>query len=141
MRAADSLDSLHLLTYHIYTDGSLQPCSTAGHSSRMDTSWILEDSNIFFICTTTGFFSSTRAELLAILTALLALPESTSAVIHTDSKAAIDCVTPLLSNLWLSTRQWFAANNKSLLGAIVATIKSKQLHITLHKVKVHSDIW
>jgi len=76
----------------IYTDGSLINAYSLTQDTRvaMGAGWILEDSNISFQYGVESFPSLTRSELMAILTALLAVPLSMKVTVFTDSQAAID---------------------------------------------------
>jgi len=51
----------------------------------MGASWVIEDTELSFKCGVEHFPSSTRPELMAILTALLVMPVHVIVIIHTDS--------------------------------------------------------
>ncbi|CAB4407837.1 unnamed protein product [Rhizophagus irregularis] len=77
--------------FQIYTDGSLDlNCRNFGGEVVMGASWIIKDHDLSFSCSVNYHPSSTRPELLAIMTALLAVPSNAEVAIYTDSQAAID---------------------------------------------------
>lgn len=55
--------------------------------------WILKSSKLSFSCSISNFPSSTRPELLAIFTAILAVPSNNFIRVYTDSQAAINKIT------------------------------------------------
>src|SRR6266540_4692685 len=76
-------------TISFYTDGSL--VRTTPNVDIMGLGWINEhDESIRFLASATMWPSSTKAEILACLTALLTAPSHTKVTIHTDSMATID---------------------------------------------------
>src|SRR5947207_9306857 len=81
--------SLDLDTIVFYTDGSLAENKSSG-SMDMGSGWISLNGGQEFCCKIFSWPSSTRAELLAIYTALLTVPCNRSVIIKTDSQAAID---------------------------------------------------
>lgn len=128
---------------NIYTDGSLNPKElNMSGLSIMGAGWILEDSEISFHCATCMFPSSTRAEILAILTAILATPSNTALNIYTDSQAAIDGIHNVIRNPLSAISERFKQCNFVLLNIIKDLITSKGLMFTMHKVKGHSqNLW
>ena len=72
---------------HIYTDESMIKSHNIDHKQRisMGASWVIEDTELSFKCGVEHFPSSTRPELMAILTALLVMPVHVIVIIHTDS--------------------------------------------------------
>ena len=85
---------------------------------------------------TKKWFSSTRAELVAILVALLIMPNEREVEIKTDSKAAILAIERGLKTD--KARQWLRIKNSGLVAMIVETIKTKKLKLQLTKIKGHS---
>ena len=79
--------SINDLTYVIiHTDGSLQ-------NNKIGIDWIINTENkdhTFQARTSQTFPSSTRAELLVILSSLIKIPPNTTVELHTDSQAAIN---------------------------------------------------
>jgi ribonuclease HI len=128
--------------FHIYTDGSLNTSefNITGHVV-IGAGWILKDLELNFECGITNFPSSTRPEILAILTAILAIPYSSKLTIYSDSQAAIDSINSIMSHN-IKKPHTFRHNNFILLKAIQELIKDKVLDFQLIKVKNHSnEIW
>ncbi|CAB5092993.1 unnamed protein product [Rhizophagus irregularis] len=91
----------------------------------------------------TDWPSSTRAELGAILSAILVLQTGQRANIFTDSQAAIDSINHTRINLTNGKnkiRIWCKSNNYSIISSIINLIDSKHLEIKLIKVKGHSGV-
>lgn len=82
--------------------------------------------------------SSTRAELAAILEAILLCPDDAEVEINTDSMAAIQGIERARS--YSRPRDWVKSTNTSLLKAIRLAIQSKNLKLKLHKIKAHSGV-
>src|SRR5687768_14811716 len=93
-----------------------------------------------FNCRLTNWYSSTRAELAAIWTALLTTPENFTAIIKTDSQAAIDGITKALSINKMNTQAFLKLLNRTLITNIVHTIRSKSINCHLIKIKGHSGL-
>ncbi|PKC07092.1 ribonuclease H-like protein [Rhizophagus irregularis] len=113
----------------------------------MGTSWVILNNKdeIILECNSsiTDWPSSTRAELGAILSAILVLQTGQKANIITDSQAAIDSINHTRTNLTNGknkTRTWCKCNNYSIVSSIINLIDSKQLEIKLVKVKGHSGV-
>ena len=87
-------------------------------------------------CATKKWFSSTRAELVAILFALLITPTKRKIEIRTDSKAAILAIKRGLEINKI--RHWLKVKNVSLVATIVEVIKTKELNVFFTKIKGHS---
>ncbi|EXX54017.1 hypothetical protein RirG_238530 [Rhizophagus irregularis DAOM 197198w] len=62
----------------------------------MGAGWIIKDHDLSFSCGVNYHPSSTRPELLAIMTALLAVPNNAEVAIYTDSQAAIEGINRML---------------------------------------------
>ncbi|CAB4377225.1 unnamed protein product [Rhizophagus irregularis] len=91
----------------------------------------------------TDWPSFIRAELGAILSAILVLQTGQKANIITDSQATIDSINYTRTNLTNSknkTRTWCKYNNYSIVSSIINLIDRKQLEIKLVKVKGHSGV-
>jgi ribonuclease HI len=125
--------------FHIYTDGSLDilEFNVTGHVV-MDAGWILKGAELSFECGIVNFPSSTRPEILAILTAILATPYNSKLTIYSDSQAAINSISSTLSHN-NKKPHIFKHNNFILLRAIHELIKDKTLDFHLVKVKGHSN--
>ncbi|GBB90990.1 hypothetical protein RclHR1_18070005 [Rhizophagus clarus] len=108
----------------------------------MGARWIVKNTEIDFTCGIIYFSSSTRPELLAILTALLTVPINNNMHIYTDSQSAIDSINNMLQLRGIIERKLFKQNNYILLYAIVDLVYIKRINLILHKVKGHSGcIW
>ena len=130
-------NSLSLHRIEIYTDGSLAENKSSG-TYEMGSGWVSLDNNCSFICNTTTWPSSTRAELLAIYTALLVSPTNRTIIIKTDSQAAIDGITKSYS--YDAHNKWLSASNRTLLRNIDYITKFKSLNVEYVKIKAHSGI-
>ncbi|GBC05624.1 hypothetical protein RclHR1_06320002 [Rhizophagus clarus] len=140
-----SLDTLYLLIIKFlfrdrltfYTDGSLSTDGT--NKSIMGAAWVEVSSsaNDTFQCSTAHLPSSTKAEVLAILTAIIAALTHCHVTIHTDSKNAIDTFNKT-GRKNLSQRRIMKLNNFSLWILIHRLIKTKSLCVDMFKVKAHS---
>ncbi|GBB88714.1 hypothetical protein RclHR1_01530002 [Rhizophagus clarus] len=124
-----------------YTDGS---CFT-DHSTTpsMGLRWIitnLPDLNLdelCFSCKANKFPSSTKAEALALASALAVCPPHASVIINTDSKCIIDTFNYLRSKL--PTRKLSKSHNYLIWQAVFKIIQSHHLSVILVKVKAHSN--
>jgi ribonuclease HI len=136
------MQQIPIKDFHIYTDGSLDTSefNVTGHVT-MGAEWILKGSELSFECSIINFPSSTRPEILVILTAILATPNNSKLTIYSDSQVAIDCIRSILS--YNSKKPHvFKYNNFTLLKAIQEIIKDKELDFHLVKVKGHSnEVW
>ncbi|GES83764.1 ribonuclease H-like domain-containing protein [Rhizophagus clarus] len=124
-----------------YTDGS---CIT-DHSTKslMGIGWAVTDhpsipiSSLQFSCKAHKFPSSTKAEALALTSALAVCLEHSKIVIYTDSKCIID--TFYYVRLQQSTRKILKVNNFLIWKAISKIIFTHKLDVELRKVKAHSN--
>src|SRR5579871_6052546 len=83
--------------------------------------------------------SSTRAELVAILLALIIAPKFGEVTLYIDSTAAIYTVEKIKRGI--SHRQWLKMNNQVVCLQIHTLIKDKAFNkLELIKVKAHSGI-
>jgi len=91
-----------LSSIDIYTDGSLNKAlATTNGSTIMGSGWFIPHLDISYGCASTHWPSSTKAELIAIWTAVLAIPMHINDVnIFTDSQAAIDGISKAKSSSW-----------------------------------------
>jgi len=125
---------------HIYTDGSMIKSHIPDHEQRisMGAGWVIKDTELSFKCGVEHFPSSTRPELMAILTALLAVPLHAIVIIYTDSQAVIDGNNGIMQTN--SSRRILKMANNSLLGVIKQLFSLKNLDFQMVKVKGHSEI-
>ena len=120
-----------------YTDGSL---SKFGQQDiKLSCAWIqLENENVkhSFSCSLTSFPSSTRTELMAIMTALITCPQNCLVSIYTDSQSSIQLLDNNITPN--TTRNKFKIKNYSIISLIHYIKKSLSLKIIFHKIKSHS---
>src|SRR4051812_416831 len=102
----------------------------------MGVGWIVKNLDTSFSCKITDFPSSTRLELAAIVTALLAVPSDSQINIHTDSQAAIDGIDFCNNND--DIRALYKMANFTLILAIRSLTASKKLIVRYIKAKGHS---
>src|SRR5437868_175490 len=126
--------------FEFYTDGSLK---SHDNIPLLGLGWVLlsRDHNSVlhkFSCSSINWPSATRAESLAILTAISTLPINSNAIINTDSQNCIDNFKNLVSNT-LHMRKFQKVKNFSIWLAISCLIKYRNLTIRLNKVPAHSN--
>ncbi|PKK76469.1 hypothetical protein RhiirC2_707376 [Rhizophagus irregularis] len=123
-----------------FTDGSLEPTnSQVGHS--MGYGWTtsnLTNVNITYNVSVKFFPSSTKAETMAILMALVVYPEYGKISINTDSQVAIDSFYKSKNLHSISPRRFNKINNNILWSSIHYIIKILSLQLQFIKVKAHS---
>ncbi|CAB5194394.1 unnamed protein product [Rhizophagus irregularis] len=126
--------------FQIYTDGSLDlNCRNSRREVVMGAGWIIKDHDLSFSCGINYHPSFTRPELLAIMTALLAVPNNAEVAIYTDSQAAIEGINRMLDASYrINRRKFLKMNNYIILFTIYDLIKMKSLTFNLHKVRRHS---
>lgn len=122
----------------IYTDGSLMQKSTQqGQLAKfMGFGWHIEGYNLSACGNLEGFPSSTKPEIMAIMTALLTIPMGHEVEILTDSQAALDGILTALKPS--TNRKLFKLTNHIMLGLIKQIIRTKGLKVTWTKIKGHS---
>ncbi|PKY55690.1 hypothetical protein RhiirA4_475331 [Rhizophagus irregularis] len=132
--------SLQLNSYtnlDFYTDGSLvrdNDIPTMGYG------WIFTSdltTNITHSGASCEWASLTKAELLAIITALIVCPPNSTITIYTDSNNCINTFNNLQSPK-LTTRRFQKINNCTLWNTLKHIISTLKLSVSLIKVKVHS---
>ncbi|PKY59655.1 hypothetical protein RhiirA4_482588 [Rhizophagus irregularis] len=131
----------HFNPIQFYTDGSYQN-DFLNTEAPMGYGWTT--SNLMVNLTHSGslkfFPSSTKAEVMAILTALIVSPPKCDVFIYTDSQAAIDAFHKS-KNLYSISPRWFnKINNNILWSAIHHIIEQLSLKVKFIKVsgKAHS---
>ncbi|CAB5203018.1 unnamed protein product [Rhizophagus irregularis] len=135
---------------NIYTDGSLTTRFNANSNTftkHMDIGWVIlnDKEEVILECSSsiTEWSSSTRAELGAILSAILVLQTRQRVNIFTDSQAAINSINHTKINLTNGKnkiRVWCKSNNHSIVSSIINLVDSKHLELKLTKIKGHSGI-
>ncbi|RHZ72733.1 hypothetical protein Glove_239g8 [Diversispora epigaea] len=125
----------------IYTDGSLiKKDNNNSHITTMGCGWCAFDENdteFNFSGKVENFTSSTRAELMAILTAVYATPKRSRLCIFTDSQAAIDAIANAATNPRKAHRK---LKNWTIVKAIEEIANVQNLTLRLEKVKAHSGV-
>ena len=122
-----------------YTDGSLSNLSSKNMS--MGIGWIQTNNsapNVEFFARITEWPSSTRAEIMAILSALITCPNSCDVTIFTDSQCSIDTFKRVTSP-FITNRRLEKIGNRALWHSIKYVIDHLLLSVSLRKVKGHSD--
>ncbi|RHZ75133.1 hypothetical protein Glove_217g161 [Diversispora epigaea] len=129
------------MSIRIYTDGSLiKNDNNNSHVTTMGCGWCALDENnteFNFSGKVENFASSTRAELMAILTAVYATPKHSRLCIFTDSQAAIDAIANAASNPRKAHRK---LKNWTIVKAIEEIANVQNLTLRLEKVKAHSEV-
>ena len=101
--------------FEAYTDGSLRNNNTP--DIVMSYGFIILDNKekqYRFRSSVTNWPSSTKAEIMAILTTLVVLPENSNITIYTDSQCAIDSYKINIEyNLNFNARKFFKINNNN----------------------------
>ena len=138
LKALEDNQKFHTLTY--YTDGSLAKSNTNGCLAGYSIVQVDRKDRIVreIKGRVENWYSSTRSELIAILQAILISPSNKKVEIHTDSQAAIQAINRSLKIE--RTREWHKTKNSNILGKIRENILTKNIALTLHKVKAHSGI-
>ncbi|CAB4436715.1 unnamed protein product [Rhizophagus irregularis] len=135
---AQKIDSF--VNFDIYTDGSYNN-SPSTNEFHMGYGWHISnimDFDLFYHGAIEHFPSSTKAEIMAILTALIILPPHSSVNIFTDFQAAIEGYKKSSQLHFISPRRYNKINYISLWSVIHDIIKKLSLKLTLIKVKAHS---
>src|SRR6185436_10602681 len=102
----------------------------------MGSGWYIPELNISFVCASTLWPSSTKAELVAIWTALLAMPSSINVInFHTDSQASIDGINSLSTK---NVREISKSPNAFIIEQIIRIACLKSQVTNWIKVKGHS---
>jgi len=105
----------------------------------MGIGWVNENNEeLRFQASATLWPSSTKAEMLACLTALITSPRYAKVTIHTDSKATIDGFQRLPEVSRLSIRKREKITNYPLWCMISYIIAQLDLEVIMKKVKAHS---
>ncbi|RHZ58961.1 hypothetical protein Glove_366g6 [Diversispora epigaea] len=129
------------MSIRIYTDGSLiKNDNNNSHVTTMGCGWCALDENdteFNFSGKVENFASSTRAELMAILTAVYATPKRSRLCIFTDSQAAIDAIANAAANPRKAHRK---LKNWTIVKAIEEIAKVQNLTLRLEKIKAHSGV-
>ncbi|RHZ72271.1 hypothetical protein Glove_243g26 [Diversispora epigaea] len=129
------------MSIRIYTDRSLiKKDNNNSHITTMGYGWCAFDENdteFNFSSKVENFASSTRAELMAILTAVYATSKRSRLCIFTDSQAAIDAIANAATNPRKAHRK---LKNWTIVKAIEEIAYVQNLTLRLEKVKAHSGV-
>jgi ribonuclease HI len=141
----DKIFALYLENYHkqknnyiFYTDGSLKQ---KDNRVEMGLGWILIEDNMELQCYNSkleGWCSSTRAEIMAILTALLVIVDHSEVNIFTDSKNAVSIFNSYRRK-FDNYRSYIKMDNQILWQLIFQIIEKLGLKVNLYKVKAHDN--
>ncbi|RHZ86641.1 hypothetical protein Glove_48g175 [Diversispora epigaea] len=110
------------------------------HVTTMGCGWCAfneNDTEFNFSGKVENFASSTRAELIAILTAVYATPKRSRLCIFTDSQAAINAIANAAANPKKAHRR---LKNWTIVKAIEEIANVQNLTLRLEKVKAHSGV-
>ncbi|RGB30419.1 hypothetical protein C1646_765370 [Rhizophagus diaphanus] len=121
-----------------YTDGSL---SRDNDTLIIGYGWIFSSDltyNIIHSGSAIEWASSTKAELIAIITALITCPPNSNVTIYTDSNNCIDTYNKM-QFAKLTTHRFQKLNNCILWNAMKQIIDTLELKISFIKVKAHSN--
>ncbi|PKY31494.1 hypothetical protein RhiirB3_449119 [Rhizophagus irregularis] len=135
---ARTLNPFNVLVF--YTDGSYN-VEFLSNEYPMGYGWTtsnIENANITYSGSVKYFPSSTKAEIMAIHTALITCPPKCNVTIHTDSQAAIDAFHKSKNLHSISPRRFNKINNNILWSTIHQIINTLSLNVKFIKVKVHS---
>ncbi|EXX61834.1 hypothetical protein RirG_167440 [Rhizophagus irregularis DAOM 197198w] len=135
---ARTLNPFNVLVF--YTDGSYN-VEFLSNEYPMGYGWTtsnIENANITYSGSVKYFPSSTKAEIMAILTALITCPPKCNVTIHTDSQAAIDAFHKSKNLHSISPRRFNKINNNILWSTIHQIINTLSLNVKFIKVKAHS---
>ena len=124
----------------IYTDGSL--ISPLTPSCKMGIGWFVANINqqrVQFQASLKHFPSSTKAEIVAVLTALITCPPNSQVDLYLDSANTINTFTKVIIDESLTHKQILKITNCWIWLNIKYIIDTLQLKIHLHKVKAHSN--
>jgi ribonuclease HI len=126
--------------FQFYTDGSLG--RVQDQSLRMGAAWIQTDGSNpgrSFQAAVDNWPSSTRAELVAIILAILSVPNDSAVEIRTDSSSCINSYAKIIKPHPKDTlRKQMKKPNWQLRLRLADIITKKKLQLKLTKVKAHS---
>ena len=131
----------HLNSFSVYTDGSNQDFNGC---NIMGLGWVIPATNdiinnIEFRCTMEQFPSSTKAEIMAMLTVIAVAPTNCNIEIFSDSQGAINIINNIIS---ASKEEKIKSNDNNMILTYAAKqiIQDLGVKISLVKVKAHSGV-
>jgi ribonuclease HI len=140
IRSSWNFNNRRFMTF--YTDGSVQDVGLPGIKSGC--AWI-ETSTVtpieFSSAISNQWITSTKAELIAVLLALLVSSPNSEVHIYTDSKSVIDKFKSLAANVetFKYARDRFKDNYSTLWFSVFVVMESLNLKVIMHKVKAHNN--
>src|SRR5437868_9384723 len=133
-----ALRTYSLLSF--YTDGSL--VNAASTEARMGAAFILTEPaalNLQLAVSTTTWPSAYKAELLAVLLALLVAPNNCSVNLYSDCESIIKHFDYINNGGFINIRNIFKQPHHNLWLTILQEIQKKNLTVVWHKVVSHSN--
>ena len=126
--------------FQFYTDGSMK--NSVDHEKSMGAAWLQTEGpnqGNFFTAGVTDWPSPHRAELVAIILAILTVPQESEVEIVTDSASCISTYNRIAKpNPKHTTRRWIKEKNWSLWMHLLEIIQKKRLQVSFKKVKAYS---
>jgi Ribonuclease HI len=145
-----SVDRNHLINYQnifnqltnltFFTDGSI--INISKEQSNMTFGFYNAETTSTFTSSCSNWPSSTHAELMGILSAIITSPQQSNITIYTDSNAAVTQFNSLNNGrIKLTPRQIFKLNsNTSIWNILIEIINENDLNVQLIKIPAHSGI-
>ena len=109
---------------------------------KIGIGWFLANTDLQveqFTASTSKYPSSTKAEIFALLTALLVCPKNSQVNIYIDSNNTINRFNKIISNDVLTYTQLLKLPNYEVWLNIKHIVENLLLRVQLHKVKAHSN--
>ena len=126
--------------YSFYTDGALDNCTLNGGVAWIRVDIVNNEEIEKFFMNIKGEKSSTRLELLAIITVLLVMPPNNQLTIYTDSQAAVLKFNRFKRNFETkSERKLLNEEDLYLWKFILTFLKNNNIDMILLKVKAHDE--
>jgi ribonuclease HI len=138
-KAASQLENTD--SFSVYTDGSKEDRKG---NNLMGLGWVIPiaaniPKQIEFSGKTEFFPSSTKAELMAIITAIAVAPQGCTIDIFSDSQGAISIMKNIVNKSEIQLKNMINnGNNPGMVLVAQQIIKDLDLKIVLHKVKAHT---
>ena len=129
-------------SYKFYTDGSLKK---SNDEIIMALGWVLVDQNDDslvleeFSAKNFGWPSSTKAEIVAVLSAILTVIPDSKVLIYTDSNNVVSQYNQFKSEL--SNRRKLKIVGHISWDTIILLVKKYRIDLKFIKVKAHNGIW
>ena len=130
-------------TIEIYTDGSFKKLTNSDAStSEMGAGWLVSTTDsafepLTFNCSTKNWASSTRAELMAVFTALSTAPHSSNIILYLDSQTVINGLRLIIKNDARARKLYLKKRSFVLWAQVQHIIESRNLYLDIQWVKGH----